>query len=164
MRLAPQEMRTFFVTSSTWGRRQIFRARPMAELFVRVCQDNREKGRFLLHELVLMPDHFHLIITPAYEIPLEKAVQYLKGGYSFRVKKELGWAGEIWSSGFSEHRIKDAEDYENHRNYILRNPVKASLVEFPEKYEYSSGSGCFEVDAAPPALKRGSLVSPLSPG
>jgi REP element-mobilizing transposase RayT len=33
-----------------------------------------------LHEFVIMPDHFHLIITPEERIPLEKAIQYIKGG------------------------------------------------------------------------------------
>ena len=31
------------------------------------------------HEFVVMPDHFHLIISPAEQIPLEKAVQYIPG-------------------------------------------------------------------------------------
>ena len=31
---APQEIRTFFVTATTWGRRVIFRAEPMANLFL----------------------------------------------------------------------------------------------------------------------------------
>src|SRR4051794_32041106 len=115
MKLAPQEVRTFFVTASPWGRRSIFRAHPLAELFLRVCIDCRNKRKFQLHEFVLMPDHFHLIITPAHDVPLEKAVQFIKVGYSFRVKKEIGCNGEIWSTGFSEHRIKDPVDYENHR-------------------------------------------------
>jgi len=34
-----------------------------------------------------MPDHFHLLITPAHEVSLEKAVQLIKGGFSFRAKK-----------------------------------------------------------------------------
>ncbi len=34
MKLAPQEIRTFFVTSGTWGRRPIFRANPLARLFL----------------------------------------------------------------------------------------------------------------------------------
>jgi REP element-mobilizing transposase RayT len=36
-----------------------------------------------------MPDHFHLIITPEERIPLEKAVQYIKGGYATAARREL---------------------------------------------------------------------------
>jgi len=35
-----------------------------------------------------MPDHFHVLITPAQDVPMERAVQLIKGGFSFRVKKE----------------------------------------------------------------------------
>ena len=164
MIFAPQDERTFFVTSSTWGRRHLFRAQPMADLFLRVSFENRHKGRIFLHEFVLMPDHFHLVVTPAYDVSLEKAVQFIKGGYSFRVKKELGWSGEIWSTGFAEHRIKDAEDYENHRHYLFRNPVRAGLCERPEEYVYSSAYGRYELDPVPPALKRSQEGAAVSPG
>jgi putative transposase len=84
----PQEIRTFFITSSTWGRRPIFRAEPLAQLFLRTLEDYRRAGKFLLHEFVLMPDHFHVIITPSHDIPLERAVQFIKGGFSYRVKRK----------------------------------------------------------------------------
>ena len=125
---APQEIRTFFVTASTWGRGVIFRSDPLAQLFIRTLDEYRRADKFLLHEFVVMPDHFHLIITPNYEIPLERAVQFIKGGFSFRVKKEMGSNLEVWSTGFSEHRIKDAKDYEGHREYIWINPVRAGLA------------------------------------
>lgn len=73
MRLAPQEIRTFFVTSSTWGRRAIFRAEPLGNLFLATLFNYRRAGKFLLHEFVVMPDHFHVIITPAAAISLERA-------------------------------------------------------------------------------------------
>jgi putative transposase len=89
MRDAPQEIRTFFVTSIAHGRDSLFKKEEMARLLLDVLTDNRRKGRFLLHEFVVMPDHFHLIVTPAGDVPLEKAVQFIKGGFSFRAKKEL---------------------------------------------------------------------------
>jgi putative transposase len=112
MPLAPQEIRTFFVTAVTWGRRPIFRAEPMAQLFLDTLQRYRAQGKFMLHEFVLMPDHFHLLLTPAPDIPLEKAVQLIKGGFSFRVKKELHSNLEVWGAGYTEHRIKGSEDYQ----------------------------------------------------
>jgi putative transposase len=96
MKDAPQEIRTFFVTSVTNGRRPLFKKEEMARLFLDVMQDYRGQGRYLLHEFVVMPDHFHLIVTPAADIPLEKAGQYIKGGYSFRANRELAFRSLIW--------------------------------------------------------------------
>jgi hypothetical protein len=75
----------------------------MAGLLVDVLAENRRKRRFLLHEFVIMPNHFHLLLTPAAEIPLEKALQFIKGGFSYRAKKEIHFAFEIWQASFVNH-------------------------------------------------------------
>jgi len=164
MRLAPQEIRTFFVTGVTWQRRPLFRAEPMARLFVDTLYRYRGRGRFLLHEFALMPDHFHLLLTPAYEISLEKALQLLKGGFSFRVKRELGSNAEIWQAGFTEHRVQDSEDFQRHANYIRGNPVRARLVEAAAAYPYCSAASGVEVDPEPPGLKPAVIMEQVSLG
>ncbi len=163
-RKAPQEIRTFFVTSSTWGRRPIFRADPLAQLFLRTLAEYRRGGKFLLHEFVLMPDHFHLIITPNSEIPLERAVQFIKGGFSHRVKKEMKSSLAIWSTGFSEHRIKDTDDYKHHHDYVWQNPVRQGLAARPIDYPYSSAALRTDLDPCPPWLKPSSTTAASSPG
>jgi putative transposase len=151
--LAPQEIRTFFVTTCTWQRRAIFRADPLAHLFVDTLYRYRNQGRFLLHEYVLMPDHFHALITPAAAISLEKAMQLIKGGFSFRVKREMHSNVEIWQTGFTEHRVHDDEDFQRHASYIRDNPVRARIVETAEAYPYSSAAATSDVDPEPPWLK-----------
>ena len=125
----------------------------MARLFLDTLQRYRTQGKFLLHEFVLMPDHFHLLLTPAPDIPLEKAVQLIKGGFSFRVKKELGSGLEVWGTGYTEHRIKDAADYEHHVAYIHENPIRARLAETAVAYPFGSVSGKWDIDPTPPWLK-----------
>ncbi|HYL45944.1 MAG TPA: transposase [Candidatus Limnocylindrales bacterium] len=92
----------------TQGRRAILQSAAMAELLMAVLADYREKGKFLLHEFVIMPDHIRLLMTPAERIPLEKAIHYIKGGFSFRAKREIAFHGEIWQTSFTNHRILDA--------------------------------------------------------
>jgi putative transposase len=106
----------------------------MAQLLVDVLAENRRKKRFLLHEFVIMPNHFHLLLTPAAEVPLEKALQWIKGGFSYRAKREIHFAFEIWQASFVNHRIRDAEDYKHHHTYIWEHPVKAGLSERPELF------------------------------
>jgi REP-associated tyrosine transposase len=153
MPLAPQEVRTFFVTSVTFRRNAIFQSERMATLLVQVLQDYRRQEKLLLHEFVIMPEHFHLMVTPAKEIPLEKTIQYIKGGFSFRARKELDFQGSIWETSFTNHRIRDEHGYEHHRVYIRQNPVKRFLVETEERFPYSSAYPGSAVDPAPPWLK-----------
>jgi len=150
---APQEIRTFFVTSVTNGRQALFENANTAELLIETLYFYRAQRRFELHEFVIMPDHFHLIITPAEQIPLEKAVQYIKGGYATAARRELGLSG-VWQPKPTNHRIRDAADYEAHRDYIFENPVRAGLAPYPEDYIFSSAKRRENLDPRPPALKR----------
>jgi putative transposase len=56
---------------------------------------------------------------------------------------------EIWQKGYNEHRIRDANEYAQHIEYVWMNPLKAGLVERPEQYRYSSARLKAEVDPAP---------------
>ena len=105
---------TYFVTSNTAERRPFFRHERWAKLFLETLYGYRPK-RYLLHSFVLMHDHFHLIITPS--TSLELAVQCIKGGFSFRAKREFKWIGDIWVTGYSDHRIRDDEDFRIHCTY-----------------------------------------------
>ncbi len=141
---------TYMVTSSTWGRRALFRAEPWAKLFLDTLYTYRGKA-YLLHAFVLMPDHFHVLITP--QGALERAVQFIKGGSSYRVKVKLGSNLEIWQKGFADHRIRDSADYDLHIVYIHSNPERKHLCQSAEEYPYSSACGRFGLDPAPQRLK-----------
>jgi putative transposase len=147
---ATNNAQTYFVTSDTWERRALFQAEPWARLFFKVLLSHRGDA-YLLHEFVLMPDHFHLLITPF--AALERAVQLVKGGFSYQVKKELRSNLEIWRRGFADHRIRDWEDYDKHAHYIHLNPVKRLLCARPEEYRYSSAYPGWRLDPVPQGLK-----------
>jgi putative transposase len=98
-----------------------------------------------------MPEHFHILITPS--VTLERAVQFMKGSFSFRAKKELGSSMEIWQTGFSDHRIRGVDDYLNHVHYIYRNPVGRQLVENVVDYPYCSTFPGATKDEVPQWLK-----------
>ncbi len=153
MKLAPQEIRTFFITSVTWERRSIFNSQPLARLLLDTIYRYRTKGKYLLHELVIMPNHLHLLLTPAAEVSLEGAVQFIKGGFSYRVKTEMHSGLVIWEPSFTNHRVRDTEDYDNHAAYIHQNPVGARLAEAAELFPFSSAHPAWELDPRPPGLK-----------
>jgi putative transposase len=141
---------TYFVTSVSWGRRSLFVAEPMARLFLQTLYGYRRQSKFRLHAFVLMPEHFHLLITPT-EITLERAIQLIKGGYSHAVKHQLGKGLEIWERGFTDHRIHDFQDFERHCEYVHKNPVKRGLVANAREFRYCSAFPGFRLDPWPEA-------------
>jgi putative transposase len=150
---------TYMITSSTWGRRALFSRERWAQLLIDTLYHYRGAA-YLLHEFVLMPDHIHVLLTP--RTSLEKAVQFIKGGFSYRAKKELGSNMEVWQKGFSDHRIRDASDYRIHQIYVQQNPVRKNLCERAVEYAYSSARLGFDLDPAPRGLKPASFDETLA--
>jgi putative transposase len=145
--------RTFFVTSSTWGKQALLQSDRAARLLIDVLYHYHKEGKYLLHEFVIMPDHFHLLITVGAEITVEKAVQFIKGGFAFRAGRELGFRAPVCQKGFSEVRVTSAEALVGIRAYIQSNNVKRSLAQAPAEYQYSSAHPGFERDVLPQRLK-----------
>jgi putative transposase len=144
------------VTTETWGRRSLFNNDRWAQLLIDILYHYRGTAYFL-HEFAIMPDHIHVLMTPL--TSLEKAVQFIKGGFSFRAKKELGSNMEVWQKGSHDHRIRDAGDYAEHVRYIHQNPVRRHLCELATEYAFSSAHPGFELDAVPQGLKSQSMKS-----
>jgi len=141
---------TYFVTANTWGSRALFQAEPIARLFLATLYDYRKQRKYQLHEFVVMPTHFHMLLTP--DVTLERALQLIKGSFSFRVRTIVG-NKEIWERGYVDHRVRNASDYQQHRDYIHQNPCKAGLASQPQSYPYSSAFLGFELDPIPQWLK-----------
>ena len=148
---------TYFVTFSTWDRRRLFVIESYVRIFLKTLYRHRREGRYELHAFVVMPEHVHLLLTPANDVTIERAVQLIKGAYSHELGGIIGRKREIWQRGFTDHRIRNEMDYIHHRNYIHRNPVERHIVTDPCEYRYSSAFPGFKLDPWPSAAKAASL-------
>jgi putative transposase len=144
---------TYFVSSATRERRELFRVPDVAEILVQRILTCRDKGAYQLHEFVVMPNHFHLLLTPGETTSLEKAMQLIKGGSSREIRQRTGNKMEIWQVGFHDWTIRDDEDYQVKVGYIYMNPVRARLVERPKDWSFGSASGKFSLEPAPEKFK-----------
>src|SRR3989442_8761860 len=102
-----------------------------------------------------MPDHFHVLITPA--ITLERALQLIKGGFSFRARKELGFGGEIWQTSFYDRRGRGIKKKRAFLGDIHPNPFKKGVVGGVGGYAYSSAGRGVVLYGLPQRLKPGSM-------
>lgn len=125
----------------------------MAELLIATMLDYRDQGRFLLHAFVVMPTHLHVLLTVLEGMTIEKATQYIKGGFSHQAREAFGFPFKIWRDGFSESRMFSARHFEASRLYIHQNPVKKHLSQTPEEFPFSSATGKFKVDPLPNHLR-----------
>lgn len=142
---------TYFITASTAGKRHLLQTDRAAALFVDVLYHYRDEKKYLVHEFVVMPDHFHLLISPL--VTLERAMQLIKGGFSFRAKREIRSWGEIWEASYLDRRVRDDDEYDRITRYIRENPVKAGLASSAEEYLFSSANRRWPIDDVPQRLK-----------
>ena len=128
--------RAFFVTTKASAGRYLLQSERNALLLIEVLRTYVAQGRFQLHDFVIMPNHIHLLITVNSGMSVERAMQLIKGGFSYRLKKETGYLGEVWQRGFSDARINSSESWEQHRRYIAENPVRAGLCVAADQYPF----------------------------
>ena len=111
---------TYFVTAGTFCKKNYLQSDAMADLFCRTLFEYRDQGKFRLHGFVMMPNHIHLLLTVSTDISLERAIQLIKGGFSFRAGKELGANGIIWQKSFLDRRVRDAAEFPGISNTFTR--------------------------------------------
>src|SRR3954464_11815351 len=143
---------TYFITADCWEKKCFLQSERMATLLIEVLYHYRVQRKYLLHEFVVMPNHIHLLITPS-GLTLERTMQLIKGGFSFRAGKEFSMKAEIWQTSFYDRRVRNLVEYVHFRDYIHSNPVKAGLASTPKEWPYSSANGRLELDDVPQRLK-----------
>jgi putative transposase len=129
--------RTFFVTTKTAMGKRLLQSERNATLLIDVFRANVAAKKFEIHDFVVMPDYLHVLLSVSEDTAIERAMQLIKGDFSYRLKKEFGYQGEVWQRGFSEVRVDDRESFLRHREYIAGNPAKAGLADSPEKFPFS---------------------------
>jgi len=111
--------------------------------------NNRSKNHFALHAFVIMSDHFHALLTPAPHVSLEKAMQFIKGGFSYLHKGKM----DIWMRGFNESQILSSAKFDACKMYIEANPVRKGWTTSAESFIHSSAHKPDVVDAKPAHLQ-----------
>ena len=94
------------------------------------------RGFRRLEAYVVMPDHVHILFVLDDTRTLSATLDGLKTYTALRVNRLARREGEFWSTGFHDHCIRSAKDFESHLSYILRNPVRAGLVEEGSEYPF----------------------------
>ncbi|MHC4323602.1 MAG: class I tRNA ligase family protein, partial [Planctomycetota bacterium] len=87
--------------------------------------------RYELVAWAVMPNHVHAILKPfaGYELP--KIVHSWKSFTSKQINRQLDRQGILWMDEYYDHLIRDEVDFKNQVGYVLANPEKAGLREWP---------------------------------
>ncbi len=99
--------------------------------------DANRLGQYVLHAFVVMPNHVHLLVTPAVALP--KLAKSLKSITAKRANEMLLLTGRpFWQAESYDHLVRHEAEFEKIRKYIEMNPVRAGLVTEASDYRWSS--------------------------
>ncbi len=91
----------------------------------------------------LMPNHVHLILVPADEDGLRRAVAEAHRRYTRRINAAMGWTGYLWQGRFASFPMDEAYLAAAAR-YVELNPVRAGLAKGPRNWPWSSARAHFK--------------------
>jgi len=89
----------------------------------RLIYEAASVNRWHVHELSVQRDHVHVLIQLVPEVSVARAVQFLKGGTSFKLRKEFPeleeflWGDSFWADGYFAESVGTTQE-EMIRKYI----------------------------------------------
>ena len=111
---------------------------------------SKQKYHYTIDAIVVLPDHFHMIITPKYAEEYPHIVRTIKQHFSkycpkddyahlyqSKSRERKGYS-LIWQKRFYEHTIRNEKDLIEKIRYMQKNPVKHGYVDEIDKWKYSS--------------------------
>jgi len=127
----------FFITFST-ARRWIL-PNLARDIVMETCLRG-DGSRFELHVLVVMPDHFHLSLTPRWDergsFSIPEIMQEIKSISAHRIDRETGHIGRVWKEESFDRALRREEDLHAKIQYMVDNPVRAGLVSNSAEYRW----------------------------
>jgi len=111
---------------------------------------SKNKYHYRIDAIVIMPDHFHMIITPKNAEDYPHIIRTIKQYFSKNCPKACykhlyqSWSRDkkgylpVWQKRYYEHTIRNEKDMFEKLQYMYHNPVKHHYVDAPEQWLYSS--------------------------
>jgi len=127
-----------FITCSCYHRQAQLASPERRDLFLRVLEQARTRYRFVVVGYVIMPEHFHLLITELEVGDPSVVMKVVKERFTKLLHRDGLSGGPIWQKRFYDFNVCSSEKHIEKLRYMHRNPVKRGLVAAPEDWKWSS--------------------------
>jgi REP element-mobilizing transposase RayT len=119
----------YLVTAVTCGRQPFFSDFVLGRLVVREFIRSAAQGRADTLAFVVMPDHFHWLMSLGSSLCLSRVVDNVKSHSARTINTALGRTGKpVWQRGFHDHAVRDEASLIDVARYIIANPLRAGIV------------------------------------
>ena len=137
-----------FITCSCYHRQPLLHRPWRRDLFLAQLEQVRRRYRVVVLGYVVMPEHFHLLMSEPQDESLSTVMQALKLGFARRVlaairrsngaerMKPVG--NRVWQARFYDFNVWSERKRIDKLRYMHNNPVERALVEEPDQWPWSS--------------------------
>ncbi len=119
-------------------RRLIFRDDSDHEAFLKWLREAARQFHVAIHAYVLMPNHLHLLATPADDIGLGRMMQWVGRYYVPYFNHKYERSGTLWQGRYKTTVIDSEHYFLTCSRYIELNPVRAGMTNNPGDFRWSS--------------------------
>jgi putative transposase len=137
------------------GRAEVFHHGEDYRGFTDLLGEARAKFPVALLAFCLMPNHFHLVIQPRSPEALSAFMQWTMTCHVRRYHRLYRSSGHVWQGRFKSFPIQQDDHLLVVLRYVLRNPVRARLVDRVEQWPWSSFRYPEMIDPWPVSKPRG---------
>jgi len=106
--------------------------------FLDLIERFKKDHPFELYHYCLMTNHVHMLVKTSKASDFSTFMKRLNLAYFHHYRNRYGWEGHFWQDRFKSQPVGKDEYFIQCGKYIELNPVRAGIVDTPEKYEYSS--------------------------
>ena len=141
----------YHVTSRGNARRSIFKDDKDRWMLLDVLEEVNDRYHWFCHAYCLMNNHYHLVIeTP--DGNLSKGMRQLNGIYTMRFNRRHGSVGHIFQGRYKAILVQKESHLLEVCRYVVLNPLRAKVVEVPERWRWSSYRATAGIERAHPCL------------
>lgn len=111
-------------------------------------RETKHYYNFIINAITILPDHFHMILSPEDFKSYPRIIQSIKYNFTRRyqckkpILQSLSRAKNkmqpVWQKRYYEHTLRDDKDWDEKMHYIRNNPVKHDLVQVWSDWQYTS--------------------------
>lgn len=123
------------------GRQQVFHTEGDYRAFVDLMAEAKERHPVKVFAWCIMPNHFHLLVSPERADDLSRWMQWFMTSHVRRYHRFHKSSGHIWQGRYKSFIVQEDKHLLTAVRYIEGNPVRAHLVQSAKEWSWSSHIG-----------------------
>lgn len=150
----------YHITSRGDDRKKIFINERDYKKFLDYLVLAKEKFQFHLYAYCLMPNHYHLFLETVHP-NLSRIMQYINSSYTtyYNIKRKK--VGHVFQGRYKSMLVEQDSYFTELTRYIHLNPVRAKMVDEPQRYKWSSFASYINKRKSDPYIDKAQIGSYL---